>query len=132
MKVIGGVFEYIGRFKNRILSHYSAYATHRSKTVVITTKRNIVTPVNPEEFVQFLKGAIENNSNAMRIKTDLYGVSSIALHGSPTGGYLLTFKPLLLIFMNGYHTTQTSDRYRTVNPMIIEIKSDQLFELGFL
>lgn len=70
---IGGLFGYIGYFKNRILSNYKAYATHRRKTVVITTNKNdqiVVTPDNPEEFVQSLKSAAENSSITMRLKAD--------------------------------------------------------------
>lgn len=55
---IGGLFSYLGYFSNQILGDYKAYATHRKKTVVITTKQNdqiVVTPHNPEQFVQSLK-----------------------------------------------------------------------------
>lgn len=51
---IGGVFGYIGHFKNRDLSNYKAYVTHREKTVVIQTKDNdqiVISPDNPELFV---------------------------------------------------------------------------------
>lgn len=70
---IGGVFGYIGHFKNRILNHYTAYATHRRKTVVIETKKKgqiVISPDNPEEFVQSLKGAIGDNSITMRHKAE--------------------------------------------------------------
>ena len=62
---IGGLFDYIGYFRNRTLSSYKAYATHRKKTVVITTNRNeqiVVTPDSPEEFVQSMRVAILNSS----------------------------------------------------------------------
>ena len=55
---IGGVFGYIGHFKNRILGNYKAYATHRRKTVVILTNKNeqiVITPDDPELFVQVLR-----------------------------------------------------------------------------
>lgn len=58
---IGGVFGYIGYFKNRTLSNYKAYATHRRKTVVIVLKNKsqiVVTPDNPEEFVESLKASL--------------------------------------------------------------------------
>lgn len=55
---IGGLFGYIGYFKNRILGHYRAYATHRRKTVVILTNKNeqiVITPDDPDLFVQVLR-----------------------------------------------------------------------------
>lgn len=58
---IGGVFGYIGSFKNRLLSYYKAYATHRKRTVVISCKKHgayVISPDNPEEFVQALKAFI--------------------------------------------------------------------------
>lgn len=62
---IGGLFGYIGHFKNRILNDYKAYATHRQRTVVITTTQNeqiVVTPDNPEDFVQSLRAVIDNTA----------------------------------------------------------------------
>ena len=59
---IGGVFGYIGHFKNRILGNYKAYATHRRKTVVIHTSRNeqiVITPDDPEQFVQVLQEEVK-------------------------------------------------------------------------
>src|SRR6056297_1519012 len=59
---IGGFFSYYGMFKNRVLGDYKAYATHRKKTVVITIKSGkkiVVTPSDPERFVEELKGASE-------------------------------------------------------------------------
>jgi len=56
---IGGFFSYYGMFKNRVLGDYKAYATHRKKTVVITIKSGkkiVVTPSDPERFVEELKG----------------------------------------------------------------------------
>jgi len=58
---IGGVFGYIGSFKNRALSYYRAYATHRKRTVVISCKNHgayVISPDKPEEFVQALKAFI--------------------------------------------------------------------------
>lgn len=63
---IGGVFGYIGYFKNKILNNYKAYATHRRKTVVITTKSNeqiVVTPDNPEVFVASLEECVRTHMN---------------------------------------------------------------------
>jgi len=60
---IGGLFGYIGKFKNRPLSHYKAYATHRKRTVVISCKNHgayVISPDKPEEFVQALKAFIVN------------------------------------------------------------------------
>jgi len=56
---IGGFFSYYGMFKNRVLGDYKAYATHRKNTVVITIKSGkkiVVTPSDPERFVEDLKG----------------------------------------------------------------------------
>jgi len=56
---IGGFFSYYGMFKNRVLGDYKAYATHRKNTVVITIKSGkkiVVTPSDPERFVEELKG----------------------------------------------------------------------------
>ncbi len=58
---IGGVFGYIGRFRNGVLGHYKAYATHRKKSVVIQTKKKeyfLITPDDPEGFVQVLSERI--------------------------------------------------------------------------
>ena len=54
---IGGLFGYVGHFKNRIL-HYKAYATHRRKMVVILTNKNeqiVITPDDPVLFVKALR-----------------------------------------------------------------------------
>lgn len=59
---IGGLFSYLGYFSNRVLGSYKAYATHRKKTVLITTKDNhqiVVTPDNPQEFVTLIKDSGE-------------------------------------------------------------------------
>lgn len=59
---IGGVFGYIGYFKNRGLGNYSAYATHRRKTVVILTNHNeqiVITPDDPELFVETLEDEVK-------------------------------------------------------------------------
>lgn len=55
---IGGLFAYVGNFKNRLLSNYKAYATHRRLTVVITTHKNeafVITPDHPNEFLEVMK-----------------------------------------------------------------------------
>ncbi|HBQ59092.1 MAG TPA: hypothetical protein DD671_05560 [Balneolaceae bacterium] len=62
---IGGFFSYLGYFSNRILGDYKAYATHRKRTVLITTTKNdqiVVTPDNPEEFVVCLEKARSDHS----------------------------------------------------------------------
>ncbi len=62
---IGGVFGYIGRFKNRIFGHYNAYATHRRKKVIILTRKNdqiLITADDPERFVQVLQEEIKKES----------------------------------------------------------------------
>lgn len=54
---IGGLFGYIGYFKNSILGNYKAYATHTEKAVLIETadQKYIVTPDDPAEFIKSLK-----------------------------------------------------------------------------
>ena len=62
---IGGFFSSLGYFSNRILGDYKAYATHRKRTVLITTTKNdqiVVTPDNPEEFVVCLEKARSDHS----------------------------------------------------------------------
>ena len=62
---IGGVFGYIGNFKNSILGNYKAYVTHRKKTVLIVTKENqklLISPDNPVEFINSLRAVIEQES----------------------------------------------------------------------
>lgn len=62
---IGGVFGYIGNFKNSILGHYKAYVTHRKKTVLITTvddKQILVSPDDPEAFITSLQEEVNRAS----------------------------------------------------------------------
>lgn len=62
---IGGVFGYIGNFKNSILGRYKAYVTHRKKTVLITTvtdQQLLISPDDPAEFIKSLKSAIARES----------------------------------------------------------------------
>lgn len=51
---IGGLFAYVGSFRNGILGSYKAYATHSANTVLIDTggEQIIVTPDNPREFTE--------------------------------------------------------------------------------
>lgn len=60
---IGGLFGYIGYFKNSILGSYKAYATNSEKAVLIETsdKPIIVTPDDPDLFVKNLNQAQQNN-----------------------------------------------------------------------
>lgn len=75
---IGGLFGYIGYFKNRVLGNYKAYATHRRKTVVICTKdfeQIVISPDNPKEFVQAFEearfqGAQSDSINREKIAAD--------------------------------------------------------------
>ena len=62
---IGGLFGYIGYFRNRILKSYKAYATHRRKTVVVSTKAHliVVTPDDPEAFAASLKESIRKQGD---------------------------------------------------------------------
>lgn len=50
---IGGLFGYVGYFRNSILKSYKAYVTHREKTVVLTTEEGeiVISPDDPEAFV---------------------------------------------------------------------------------
>lgn len=57
----GGIFGYIGHYRNRKLGKYRAYSTHLRKTVVITTRdetRWVVSPEDPQRFVQALQDAL--------------------------------------------------------------------------
>jgi hypothetical protein len=63
---IGGVFGYIGKFKNSILNNYTAYVTHRKKTVLIVTDNDekiLISPDDPKEFINSLKAYIGKESN---------------------------------------------------------------------
>ena len=58
---IGGLFSYLGYFSNQILGDYKAYATHRKKTVLITTKENnqiVISPNAPQLFVKAVEQLI--------------------------------------------------------------------------
>lgn len=54
---IGGLFGYVGYFRNSILKSYKAYVTHLGKTVVLRTKEGeiVVSPDDPEVFVTSIK-----------------------------------------------------------------------------
>ncbi|MDZ7657679.1 PH domain-containing protein [Fodinibius sp.] len=60
---IGGLFGYVGYFRNSILKSYKAYVTHRNKTVVLTTKDGdiVISPDDPETFVASLKSILKDN-----------------------------------------------------------------------
>lgn len=62
---IGGMFGYIGYFRNSILNNYTAYVTHRDKTVLIEIENEqiVISPDDPEVFVQSLKSVAEGNEN---------------------------------------------------------------------
>lgn len=62
---IGGLFGYVGYFRNSILKSYKAYVTHRDKTVVLTTKEGeiVISPDDPEAFVASLKASLEDNQS---------------------------------------------------------------------
>jgi hypothetical protein len=63
---IGDVFGYIGKFKNSILNNYTAYVTHRKKTVLIVTdddQKVLISPDDPNEFIDSLKVYIGKESN---------------------------------------------------------------------
>ena len=58
---IGGLFGYIGKFRNGILGHYTAYATHGEKTVEIESNgtKFVVSPDDPNEFVESVKSMMD-------------------------------------------------------------------------
>ncbi|PAU93231.1 hypothetical protein CK503_12465 [Aliifodinibius salipaludis] len=60
---IGGLFGYIGYFRNSILKSYKAYVTHRDKTVVLTTEEGevVISPDDPKAFVASVKSVLEDN-----------------------------------------------------------------------
>ncbi len=60
---IGGLFGYIGYFRNSVLKSYKAYVTHRVKTVVLTTKEGeiVISPDDPEAFVASIKSVLGDN-----------------------------------------------------------------------
>lgn len=60
---IGGLFGYVGYFRNSILKSYKAYVTHRGKTVVITTEGGevVISPDDPETFVASIEASLGNN-----------------------------------------------------------------------
>lgn len=59
---IGGLFGYVGYFRNSILKSYKAYVTHRDKTVVLTTEDGeiVISPDDPEAFVAAIKSVMED------------------------------------------------------------------------
>ena len=56
---IGGLFGFVGHFHNEILGSYKAFATNEFNTVVLVfgNQTIVVTPDDPEEFVQALTAA---------------------------------------------------------------------------
>jgi len=60
---IGGLFGYIGYYRNSILGSYKAYATNTDNTVLIETtndRKIVVTPDNPAEFMEALNKCLGN------------------------------------------------------------------------
>ena len=57
---IGGLFGYVGYFRNSILKSYKAYVTHRKKTVVLTTEEAqiVISPDDPEAFVASIEASL--------------------------------------------------------------------------
>ncbi|SMO66710.1 PH domain-containing protein [Gracilimonas mengyeensis] len=59
---VGGLFCYLGYFKNSVLGSYKAYATHRKRTVVVTTQDDdqiVLSPEKPKDFVETIKERME-------------------------------------------------------------------------
>ena len=57
---IGGLFGFIGRFRNELLGPYRAYATNRENTVVLDFDgaKVVVTPDRPQEFIAALERTV--------------------------------------------------------------------------
>jgi hypothetical protein len=57
---IGGLFGYVGYFRNSILKSYKAYVTHRQKTVVLTTEEGqiVISPDDPEAFIVSIEASL--------------------------------------------------------------------------
>lgn len=59
----GGLFGYVGNFRNSILGSYKAYATKGENTVVIETTDHdkiVVTPDDPDKFIECLDKQLYN------------------------------------------------------------------------
>lgn len=56
----GGLFGYIGSFRNKKLGTYRAFATNRYKCIVLemVNRTIVVTPDMPEEFMKEVKSAV--------------------------------------------------------------------------
>lgn len=56
---IGGLFGFVGHFRNEILGTYKAYATNEFNTVVLDfgDEKIVVTPENPAEFAEVVESA---------------------------------------------------------------------------
>jgi len=56
---IGGLFGFVGHYHNEILGSYKAYATNEFNTVVLVfgDQKIVVTPDDPEEFVEVVTAA---------------------------------------------------------------------------
>lgn len=54
---IGGLFGFVGHYRNQVLGSYKAYATNELNTVVLDFSGEVivVTPDSPEEFVDAMK-----------------------------------------------------------------------------
>lgn len=55
----GGLFGFVGRFRNATLGPYQAYATDLTRTVVLTfpDRKIVLSPEEPEQFVRTLSDA---------------------------------------------------------------------------
>lgn len=61
----GGLFAFIGLFRNQPLGRYRAFATDMSRTVIIQlpARTIVVTPDRPERFVETLKPLAETRTS---------------------------------------------------------------------
>ncbi len=56
---IGGLFGFVGYYRNEILGTYKAYATNEFSTVVLdlSGEKIVVTPDKPDEFAEAVEAA---------------------------------------------------------------------------
>lgn len=59
---IGGLFGFVGRYRNEVLGLYRAYATHDLNTVVLDFggDKVVVTPDDPEQFVEAVRAQVSS------------------------------------------------------------------------
>lgn len=60
---IGGLFGYVGYFRNSALGKYKAYTTNTKNTLMleVSNKTIVISPDFPKEFVEAIQSTIETN-----------------------------------------------------------------------